>query len=218
MATFFALGLEKAMIYSTHRWFHTATVKFWSFVADQQFSLPQADDLRRATTDDARRSIVRDQISAALSRWESVEISHIPDRHTFQFGDTGRILYQAASIPMTLDWVMFVIDDKRDVRKLGTDLGAYFTDEKVGTVATAIIEVLGYAVNPAVAAGILLAKEVMKGITYFMKNDEDDQLAVVEQSFIRPRDYPTGKKHGVGVQDLSGNMWYDYFIYGMEGA
>lgn len=212
---FFALGLEKATIYANREW-GKAEVKFWSFVADQQFSLPQADDILSASKKEEKRTIVRELIPSFLTRWEGITIGHIPDRHTFVFGDTGRILYRAKKIPLTLDWIMFVIEDDTDIRTLGEQLGTFFTDEKVDTIAAAITTLAGLTATPAVAAGIVLAKELIRGVSFVLKKNENDQLGVVEESFIRPRDYPTGTRHGVGVADLSGNMWYDYFIYGIE--
>ena len=213
---FFALGLEKVTIYNNREWFNSAEVRFHSFVVDRQLSLLKAQDLLDARTASQRRKIVRTLAVNVLGLWQTVEVTDIPDRHTFTFGDTGRILYRSAEIPNSLDWFMVAIDDDSNIRRLGQRLGKYLTDQRADNMANAIVTLIGASMGPATAAGIVLGKELIGGISYLLKGNRDDQLGVIEQSFIRPLHYPSGTRHGVGVQDLSGNMWYDYFIYGTD--
>ncbi len=213
---FFALGLEKVTIYSNREWFNSAEVRFHSFVADQQISLPEAQGLLDSDSAAKRRKAVRALAARVLGHWQTIEVTNIPDRHTFTFGDTGRILFRSTEIPTSLDWFMLAIDDDSDIRKLGGRLGEYLTNEKADNLSKAIIALAGVTAGPATAAGIVIGKDLISGITYLLKGNKDDQLGVVEQSFIRPLHYPTGTRHGVGIQDLSGNMWYDYFIYGTD--
>ncbi len=214
--TFFALGLEKVSLYSNSEVIGSAEVRFHSFVADSQLSLPGAEAIQTANTREERVQVVADLIPAVVGKWETIPIQNIPDRHTFSFGDTGRIIYRATEIPQSLDWMMLVIEDDRDIRNFGTDLDSFFTDDRMDSAASAIVTLAGVTASPASAAAIVLGKMVVKAVTFITTGNEDDQLGVVEQSFIRPLHYPQGTRHGVGVGDLSGNMWYDYFIYGTE--
>jgi hypothetical protein len=214
--SFFALGIEKATIYSNREVFSPAEVRFHSFVADQQLSLPEAERLVSATDVEERREIVRNMVPAVAAKWETIPIGGIPDRHTFVFGDTGRIVYRAAEIPLAIDWLMFVIEDDSDIRQFGSQIDEFFTDDRLDNVASSIIALSGAAMTPPVAAGIALGKMMVRGFTFFAKGNQDDQLGVIEQSFIRPLHFPQGTRHGVGIQDLSSNMWYDYFIYGTD--
>lgn len=213
---FFALGLEQVLIYSDRDWFGYGEVRFHSFVSDQHLSLPGAQALMDATSLTERRAIVKGLTTDVLSLWETIDIENISDHHRFKFGDTGKVLYQSDTIPMRLDWFMVAIDDDGDLRKVGKNLEAFMTDERVDTISSAIVSMANASGNPAAAAGIVLGKQLLKGISFVLKNNSDDQVGVVEQSFVRPLHYPAGTRHGVGVPDLSGNMWYDYFIYGME--
>ena len=211
---FFALGLEKVSLFSNRKIIGSAEVRFHSFVADEQLSLPGAEAIQTERDSAARREIVRELVPAVIGKWETIPIQNIPDRHTFTFGDSGRILYRSSIIPTSLDWMMLVIEDDRDIQDLGSDIEEFFTDDRLDSAAGAIMTLAGVASSPAAAAGIVLGKMVVKGITFVTQNNEDDQLGVIEQSFIRPLHYPAGTRHGVSVGDLSGNMWYDYFISG----
>lgn len=213
---FFALGIQKATIYSNREWFNTAEVRFHSFASNDQLSLPGAQAIMSATTPADRKKIVHGLAVDVLGLWETINIENIPDRHTFEFGDTGRILYRSQEIPPSLDWFMLVIEDDSDIRSLGNKLDQFLTDTRVDSAADAIVTLAGATGNPAAAAGVVLGKLLLRGITFLLKGNEDDQLGVIEQSFIRELHYPKGTRHGVGVQDLSGNMWYDYFIYGTK--
>ncbi len=214
--SFFALGLEKVTIFNNREFFNSAEVRFHSFVADKQLSLPGAQGILDANTDEERREIVKSLAPQVMGLWETIEITDIPDRHTFVFGDTGRIVYRSSEIPFSLDWFMLAIDDDTDIRQIGDRLGEYLAEERVDRIANAIITLAGATMGPATAAGIVLGKELISGISYLLKGNRDDQLGVIEQSFIKPLHYPQGTRHGVGIQDLSGNMWYDYFIYGTD--
>ena len=212
---FFALGLERVTIYSNREWFSSAEVRFHSFVSHEQLSLPGAQALLDANTSQQRRTVVQGLAKDVIGLWETVNVENIPDRHTFEFGDTGRVLYRSNIIPISLDWFMLVIDDDSDIRNIGERLDSFLTNDRVDSIANAIISLAGAGGNPAAAAGIVLGKQLLKGISFVLKGNSDDQIGVVEQSFIRPLHYPNGSRHGIGVQDLTGNMWYDYFIYGL---
>ena len=201
---FFAFGLEKVTIYSNREWFSSGEARFHSFVSHDQLSLPGAQALLDAKTFDERRTAVKILAQEVVALWETVKIENIPDRHTFEFGDTGRILYRSKNIPTSFDWFMLAVEDDSDIREIGERLGSFLTSNKVDSIAKAIMDLAGKTVNPAAAAGIVLGKFLLKGISSILKGNADDQLGVVEQSFIRPRDYPRGSRHGTGIQDLSG--------------
>lgn len=211
---FFALCLTKATVYNNREWFNTSEVRFHSFVTDGQLSLPEAQGLMDADETE-RRDLIRNTLApAVLSHWNTITVENIPDRHTFEFGDTGRILFRSNYIPTSLDWFMVVVEDDSDLSRVGDGLINYLTDERVDRVAKGIVGLTHTTMNPATAATIILGKELLGGISFVLRGNPDDQLGVVEQSFIRAVHYPRGAREAVGVQDLSGNMWYDYFLYG----
>ncbi len=214
--SFFALSLEKVTIYNNREWLSSAEVRFHSFVADRQLSLPQAQGLMNSDTVEERREIVKSLAVSVLGLWETINIENIPDRHTFTFGDTGRIVFRSTEIPISLDWFLLAVESDKDIRELGTRMDEFLTNERIDKVANSIATVASATITPAAAAGIVLGKELLSAITFLLKGNKDDQLGVIEQSFIRPLHYPNGTRHGVGVQDLSGNMWYNYSIYGTD--
>lgn len=134
--------------------------------------------------------------------------------HIFQFGDTGRILHRSSKIPESLDWIMMVIEDDTDVRGLADNIDRILPDKKIDSVVNHITTLTASAGGPQAGAAVALAKFMIRGITALLKDNGDDQLGLIEQSFIRGLHYPSGKRTGVGVQDLTANMWYDYTIFG----
>ena len=72
--------------------------------------------------------------------------------------------------------------------------------------------------NPAYAAGIEVAKFVAQAsVRHFMKKG-DRELGAVTLSFIRPEHYPRGVRESHDVHDMTGNMFFDYSIFGYKRA
>ncbi len=215
MAGFFALGIEKMQIVSNREWIGNAEVKFWSFASDEKIQLPVADDFADKPLEEQRET-VKSAADAVVGMWEGIEVDGIEDGHTIRWGDTGVILFQRDYIPMMMNWTMFALEKDRDIREMGSVVREHLTDDKVDSIVGSIMTIAGSSASPASAAALTLGKHVMQAVTGSMMSNQDDQLAVIQQSFIRPRHYPTGTRQGVGVQSMKGNAWYDYFIYGMS--
>lgn len=215
---FFALGIEKIKIHKIYEFIGKGEVRFHSFVSDRQLTLPGAQALLNATSASDRKDVVMELATDVISRWESITIDNVKEGHSFEFGDTGRILYRSDSIPQSLDWFMLAIEDDQKVRDLGSRLEEFFSDDRVDKVTGAINTLVTgtSAVSPGAAAGIVLGKTLLSGMTFLMKRKKDDLLAIIEQSFIRQLHYPTGTRYKKEVQDLTANAWYDYFIYGSD--
>lgn len=219
--SFFALGLEKISIYNNSEGFlglfNKAEVKIYSFVmADKQLNLPDAQKLLNSTSQEEKRKLTKQLAESVMGYWESITIEGIRDRHTIDFGDTGKIVYRSNKIPNSLDWFMLVIESDQDIRDFGTNLSEYLTNDRVDKITNAIVTAASTTLSPAAAAGVVLGKELLSAITFMMKKNKDDQLGVIEQSFIRPLHYPKGTRHGIGIKDVTGNMYYDYFIHGTD--
>jgi hypothetical protein len=214
--SFFTLILDRARIHKKFEWLNTAEVKFYSFVTDGRLSLPDLDQVLTAADPQAKRVAVREMAKHVLDQWEGVEVRNVEAEHVFKFGDTGRILYRAQAIPQTLDWVMLVIEVDQDVRNLGDKIDQILPDKQADSLAANIMTLASVAASPQTAAAIAVAKVLIRSVTVFLKNNENDQLGLVEQSFVRQLHYPDGKRTKAGVQDLTGNMWYDYTIFGTD--
>jgi len=212
----FYLILDRAKIHKKHEFLNAAEVKFYSFVHDGQLSIPELDELSSISDPQEKRSSVREMAKLVLNKWEGVEVQNVMAGHIFQFGDTGRILYRAKDIPDALDWIMLVIENDKDVRTLGEQIDQVLPNSQIDSLSLNLMTILSVAATPQTAAAIAISKALIRGITFFMKNNENDQLGMVEQSFIRELHYPEGKRTAAGVQDLTGNMWYDYTIFGVN--
>ena len=210
----FFMFLKRAYIFRNREWF-SAEVKFHSFINDgSMVQLPQLDALQNETDTERKRELIRSAAASVMSHWESVTIQNIGDGHTFQFGDTGKVLYQSDQIPNMIDWVMLVIEDDQDIRGLAGDINQILPDEEADSLASNIMTVLGVAASPQTAAAVFIAKKIVNSVTYFLGKNKDDQLGIVDQSFVRPLHYPDGSRHGEAIADLSGNMYYDYQLAG----
>jgi hypothetical protein len=213
---FFTLILDRARIHKKFEWLNPAEVQFYSFVADERLSLPELNQFTTAASPEEKRATIREAARSILNRWEGVEVRNVEAGHIFRFGDTGRILYRSQTIPQTLDWIMLVIENDDDVRKLGANIDQVLPDSQADSLAANIMTLASSAASPQTAAAIAVAKVLIRGVTFFLKNNENDQLGLVEQSFVRQLHYPDGKRTKAGVEDLTGNMWYDYTIFGTE--
>lgn len=212
----FYLILDKVQINKKHELFNTAEVNFWSFVNDGMMSLPSLDILLSTEDPASQRTKVKEMAKFVLNKWIGVKVQNVKAGHFFNFGDTGKILFQSEKIPEFLDWIFLAIEDDTDVRDLGSDIDKVLPDDQIDSLATSIITIAAASVNPQAAAAIAIAKALVRGITYFMKNDKNDQLGLVEQSFIKELHYPNGKRTSAGNTDLTRNMMYDYTIFGIE--
>ena len=102
------------------------------------------------------------------------------------------------------------------MRNLGRDIDKVLPDDQIDSLAKNIVIIAAASVAPQAAAAIAVAKALVRGITYFMKKDKNDQLGLVEQSFIKELHYPNGKRTSAGNTDLTRNMMYDYTIFGID--
>lgn len=215
--SFFTLGLEKVKIYNNREWLTSAEFKFYSFVSDERLEIDGIDDfLNHKDNESKRKEILDSVIKKNIDTWKTIEISDVPDRHTFLFGDTGKILYKTDYIPDFLDWFLVAVESDQDIRNLGSTISNNIIDNKFSEISSKIFELVGSAATPQINAGIYIANEVCKTFSSILKNNKDDLAGLIDQSFIRIKHYAQGSRHKEQVQDVTGNMWYDYFIYGLD--
>ena len=212
----FYLVLDKALVLDNREplWF-SAEMKFYSFAATETFKLPQLDALMGTTDLAELRPAIRDAAKDVLSKWESVQVHNIKANHIFNFGDTGKILHVSPTTPEHLNWLMLVIESDKDIRDLGLHLSEILSDDQVDALGANLKKIVG-ATTPQLDLAVALSKILIRGVTSFMKKNKNDQAGLVEQSFIRELHYPTGRRHGEEVSDLTGNMWYDYTIFSQD--
>jgi len=212
----FYLILDKVQINKKHELLNTAEVNFWSFANDGMLSLPGLETLLSDTEPASQRDRVREMAKFVLNKWEGIQVQNVKAGHFFNFGDTGKVLFRSEKIPDYFDWIFLAIEDDTDVRELGENIDTILPDDQIDSLAKNIITIAAASVTPQAVAAIAIAKALVRGVTYFMKNDKNDQLGLVEQSFIRELHYPNGKRTSAGNTDLTRNMMYDYTIFGID--
>jgi len=209
------LRLEQAKIYKIYEPmpFDKGEIKFYSFVADENLSIPALDALLTAADPDEVRAQIKDVSRGILDLWESVLIEKVKKNHVFTFGNTGKVLYRSEAIPERLDWLMLVVEIDRDIRNLGAHIDEILPDDRADGLASSVVSLAGLTAAPQVAAAVAISKFLLRSVTAFMEKNENDQVGLIEQSFIRSLDYPNGRLVGDDIQDLTGNMWYDYTLF-----
>ncbi|MCB2228522.1 MAG: hypothetical protein KQH53_17710 [Desulfarculaceae bacterium] len=212
----FYLILDRIQIHNKFEWFSPAEVKIYSFANDGRLSLPELDTLKDAKEFADKQQIIREMGKTILAKWEGIKIENVETDHIFNFGDTGKIVASSDTLPETLDWTMLIVEDDEDIRDFGEMIDKILPDDKIDSLSSNLLKIFNKATNPQVTAAIAISKMLIRGVTAVLRENENDQMGLIEQSFVRRLHYPQGKKTGKGVPDLTGNTWYDYTIFGYE--
>ena len=213
----FYLVLEQAQIHNKQEfWFFPAEVRFYSFVTNKALSLPDLDILISAQDPAKLRNQVRELAKDVLNQWEGIKVEGVDADHIFKFGDTGKVVYRSDDVPDRVDWILLAIEDDQETRDFGAMIDEILPDDKADSLAGNLLKIASKSASPQVTAAIAISKALLRGITHVLQSNENDQLGLVEQSFIRELHYPKGHRYGIAVQDLTGNMWYDYTIFAKE--
>jgi len=198
-----------------------AQVKFLSFVTRSDQSVPDLDDWVRTNDPAAKKSALQTLVADVLSTRALTEVDRVQDNVPVSFGDTGLILYEAEEIPEAFTWTFLAIRSSRDVREAAGDVNDVLSEPDFGSFATSVFSLIkagSTLANPAYAAAIEVAKFVAQvGARRLMKKG-DRQLGAVTVSFIRPEHYPQGIRESHDVHDMTGNMFFDYSIFGYKRA
>ena len=199
--------------------FNKGEVKFYSFVAaDGALSLPHLDALMGKDDVNEIMENIRPAISEVADQiWESVLIQNIRKRHKFPFGDTGKALlnFVSDSPPAQIDWVLLVVEIDNDIRKIGKKARELVENESLEDIAKKVALVASLPYGTTAMAAFTISTFLIKGIGSIMEDNKNDQVGYIDQSFLLGDDFGIGRdqaKHGSEVQDLTGNMWYDYSL------
>lgn len=198
-----------------------ATVKLLSFITRSDQSVPEVDELMRSNDRGTKKAALEKLVSSALSAQVLTEIDRVQDNVPVYFGDTGLMLYEADQIPEAFTWTFVAVRPKRGAREIGSRADEILKDSKFNTFAGTLAGVLGTGMslaNPAYAAGIQVAKFVAESSARRLMKKNDRQLGAVSASFIRSEHYPRGIRERHNIQDMTGNMFMDYTIFGYERA
>jgi len=198
-----------------------AQVKFLSFVTRSDQSVPDLDDWVRTNDPAAKKSALQTLVADVLSTRALTEVDRVKDNVPVSFGDTGLILYEAEEIPEAFTWTFLAIRSSRAVREAAGDVNDVLSEPDFGSFATSVFSLIkagSTLANPAYAAAIEVAKFVAQVGARRLMRKGDRQLGAVTVSFIRPEHYPQGIRESHDVHDMTGNMFFDYSIFGYKRA
>jgi len=198
-----------------------AKVKFLSFVTRSDQSVPDLDEWMQNNDAKAKKATLETLVSDVISTRGLTEVDRVRDNVPVDFGDTGLILYEAEEIPEAFTWTFLAVRSSRDLREAARDVNEILREPGFGAFSKDMLGVVqaGSAlVNPAYAAGIEVAKFVAQTSARRLMNKGDRELGAVVVSFIRPEHYPQGIRESHDVHDMTGNMFFDYTIFGYKRA
>lgn len=196
-----------------------AEVVITSFVTtDDASNLPNLSELRDASDPAARRALVALAANQVIPSRELTRVENVKDGHKFTFGDTGFSLHSSVKIPDEVHWALLVWEDDSDVRDVGAFIESVLGDDDFDELSGKLLETLVRTAGAASPAKLYfdVAKFVTGKVAKALKENKDDQVGVLYQSWNRPEHYPHGIRNKEDVSDLSGNMKIDYSMFGME--
>ncbi len=194
-----------------------AEVVITSFVTtDNAANLPNLSELRDISDPGARRALVAHAANQVISSRELTRVDNVKDGHKFTFGDTGFSLHSSTAIPDELHWALLVWEDDSDVRDVGTFIENVLSDDDFDELSGKLLNLLATAAATPAKLYFDVAKFVTGKVAKALKENKDDQIGVLYQSWNRPEHYPHGIRNKEDVSDLSGNMKIDYSMFGME--
>ena len=193
-----------------------ADVEILSFVNTESSLLPQLKGLTSAKTEADQKAVLAKAVTAAVEARILTPIENVKDYHELLFGDTGYVLFQTDKIPESLHWQMLVIGSKarmRDRAKLAQDI---VSSNDFGTFAANVLAVAGASANPIAYTAMEIGKFITNTIIKLYANKRDDMLGLVYQSWNRQEHYKHGERKKDDQADLTGNIIYDYSIFGFD--
>jgi len=195
--------------------FDKADVQLLSFVTTSDQPLPDLSDFTSMITEEKSAAIQRAIASVVSSRAFSL-IENVRDNHQMTFGDTGVVLYASSQIPQDFNWNLVVIGSRQRLRDNAAIIRDILADEDYAGFRDTLMGILGVAANPAAIGAAKIAEFVARMVLKIYAEKRDDQLGIVFQSWNRREHYPHGVRERTDQWDASGNMLYDYSMFGFE--
>ncbi len=198
-----------------------AKVKFLSFVTRSDQKVPQLDKWMKTNDSAAKEAAMQKLVRQTLNTRDLTELDRVQDNVPVSFGDTGLILYEAEEIPEAFTWTFVAVRSDQDLREAAGDANEFLDEPGFSSFSTNILSLIrtgSVLANPTYAAGVEVAKFVAQVTARRLMKKGDRQLGAVTVSFIRPEHYPQGIRESREVHDMTGNMLFDYTIFGYKRA
>ena len=195
--------------------FDKADVQLLSFVTTSDQPLPDLSGFT-GMSDEQKESAIHRAVADVVTSRAFTRIENVRDNHVMTFGDTGVVLYASARIPQDFNWNLVVSGSRERLRESAVMIQDIRADEEYVAFRDTLKTFLGLAANPAVSGGIKIAEFVARMVLKIYAAKRDDQLGIVFQSWNRAEHYPHGIRERSDQWDASGNMLYDYSMFGFE--
>ena len=187
-----------------------AKVKFLSFVTRSDQSVPDLDEWMQNNDAKAKKATLQTLVSDVISTRGLTEVeSRTVTTSVVRRYRTDPYAEEIPK-PLTSPSVRRGFEAARDVNEILREpvLGRFQKDHSASA---------SLARQPGMA-GIEVAKFVAQTSARRLMNKGDRELGAVVVSFIRPEHYPQGIRESHDVHDMTGNMFFDYTIFGYKRA
>jgi hypothetical protein len=217
----FVFRLNRILIHSNHRRAllkrkDVTDLEIYCFTTTSDRPLPALKGLTAAIDDAKKEEMLKKAVKQAIEARVFTPVENVKDEHVLTFGDTGVAVYEDEKIPDELHFQMILIGSRAKRRDTAKLLQGVERDPEFGSLLKTALKVAGVAANPAVACGVEIGKYLTRFLLREMAEQDDDQIGLVYQSWSRMEHYPHGERKRDGNKDLTGNIEYDYTIFGMD--
>ena len=212
---YFVFRIDQVKIFK-NRDIGKAEIQFLSFVTtDDPASLPNLTGLTETTDETRQIEIIKRAASQVAQSRVFTMVENVWNNHKFFFGDTGFALYTAGRIPRELHWCFVAMGDDRDVNRIGDYIDQCINNEDFSTLTGSIVSLASNSV-PQARLVFEIAKFITGQVVKLMRENRDDQVGLLYQSWNRAEHYPHGTRTKNDAHDLTGNMRIDYTMFGMD--
>jgi hypothetical protein len=191
-------------------------MEIYCFVTTGTHPLPALKGLTAEADEAKKAAMLKKAVHQAIDSRIFTPVENVKDEHVLTFGDTGFVLYEDEEIPEDFHFQMVLIGSRKKQRDTAKLFQEVESDAEFPGFIKSVAQIAGIASNPAVAVGAEIGKFLAKYLLRVAADQDDDQLGLVYQSWNRMEHYPHGERKRDDNQDLSGNIRYDYSLFGFE--
>ncbi|EOF4705882.1 MAG: hypothetical protein P0Y63_10405 [Klebsiella huaxiensis] len=192
-----------------------AQVKLISFITSDS-DIPILDAWYAEKNEEIKKQLLIQAVQQVASARVFNEVDNVKDNSVLTFGDTGYVLYSTPNIPENFNWCLTVIKDDKNINDIGMRLESVIMQPDFDIFAANLGTIILGTVNPAFAAGVIIAKFLTNVVATTLKNNPDDQLGLLYMSLNKQEHYRYGERKRDGIPDLSGNIRVDYSIFAFK--
>ena len=192
-----------------------AQVKLISFITSDS-DIPILDAWYTEKNEEIKKQLLIQAVQQVASARVFNEVDNVKDNSVLTFGDTGYVLYSTPNIPENFNWCLTVIKDDKNINDIGMRLESVIMQPDFDIFAANLGTIILGTVNPAFAAGVIIAKFLTNVVATTLKNNPDDQLGLLYMSLNKQEHYRYGERKRDGIPDLSGNIRVDYSIFAFK--